>query len=68
MLMLLSPEGELVITCWICRESFQDRRALRRHELSAHLSQCTKCGATHSEKCNTEPLRVDFKIKGTMSS
>ena len=56
MLMLLSPEGELVIACWICKESFQDRRALRRHEMSAHLSHCTKCAAKHSGKCATEPL------------
>ena len=29
MLMLLSPEGELAIRCWLCKESLQDRRALR---------------------------------------
>ena len=58
MLMLLSPEAELAIRCWICRESFQDRRALRRHELNAHLSHCTKCNATHSGKCAVEPLSV----------
>ena len=38
MLMLLSPEGELAITCWLCKESIQDRRALWSHELNAHLS------------------------------
>ena len=58
MLMLLSPEGELVIACWMCKEPFQDRRALRRHEVSAHLSHCTKCGAKHSGKCAAEPLSV----------
>ena len=58
MLMLLSPEGELVISCRICRQSFQDRRALRRHETYTHLSHCTKCGAKHSGKCDTEPLSV----------
>ena len=56
MLMLLSPEGELATRCWLCRESFQDRRALRSHELNAHLSHCTKCGAKHSGRCNTEPV------------
>ena len=58
MLMLLSPEGELAIRCWLCRESFQDRRALRRHETSAHVSHCTKCGTKHSGQCAVEPLSV----------
>ena len=58
MLMLLSPEGELVIACWMCRQSFQDRHALRRHETSAHLSHCAKCGSRHSGKCAAEPLSV----------
>ena len=58
MLMLLSREGELVIACWICMDTFQDRRALRRHEVSAHLSHCAKCGAKHSGKCAAEPLSV----------
>ena len=68
MLMLLSPEGELVIACWICRDTFQDCRALRRHELSAHLSHCTKCGTKHSGKCNTEPLSVQDqgKVRNTL--
>ena len=58
MLMLLSPEGELAITCWLCKESFQDRRAFRSHELNAHLSHCTKCGAKHSGQCAAESLSV----------
>ena len=58
MLMLLSPEGELAIACWMCRQSFQDRHALRRHETSAHLSHCAKCGSRHSGKCAAEPLSV----------
>ena len=56
--MLLAPEGELVINCWISKDSFQDRHALRSHELNTHLSHCTKCGAKHPGKCNTEPLSV----------
>ena len=63
MLMLLSAEGELVIACWMCRQSFQDRRALRRHEVSAHLSHCARCGAKHSGKCAAEPLSVQDQGK-----
>ena len=64
MLMLLSAEGELVIACWMCRQSFQDRRALRRHETSAHVSHCTKCGSQAlREVCNTDPLSVQDQGK-----
>ena len=63
MLMLLGPEGELMVACWICKQSFQDRRALRRHEMEAHLSQCTRCGARHSGKCDSEPKSVQDHSK-----
>ena len=58
MLMVLGPEGELMVACWICKQSLQDRSALRRHDMEAHLSQCTRCGARHSGKCNTQPKSV----------
>ena len=58
MLMLLGKEGELMISCWICKKLFQDRRALRRYELEAHLSHFTRCGARHSGRCATEPKSV----------
>ena len=56
MLMLLGKEAELLLSCWICNQGFEDRRALRRHELAGHLSQCTRCSGRHSGKCPTEPL------------
>ena len=56
MLMLLGKEAELLLSCWICNQGFEDCRALRRHELAGHLSQCTRCSGRHSGKCPTEPL------------
>ena len=56
MLMLLGKEAELLLSCWICNQGFEDRRAFRRHELAGHLSQCTRCSGRHSGKCPTEPL------------
>ena len=49
--LLLLEDVVVVFTCWICRESFGGRQELRWHELEAHLSSCSRCGARHSGKC-----------------
>ena len=39
-----------MFSCWVCKESYEGRRALRRHELEGHLSHCSRCGGRHSGK------------------